>query len=114
MRTALRALSIALSLAAFLSLPGAASEPAAACADWLRAPEANAAPQAPAASLDVILGHPKPQEKLAETSCDNCPGGTGGPSLQCHRQCRAQGLCTDQCYADASTCQLTTCICLLC
>src|SRR5689334_3962058 len=115
MKTAMRALSITLALAAFLSLPAAAAEPAAACAAaWLPAPEVNAGPQAPVASLAAILGNPEPQQKISETSCDNCPAGPNGPGLQYHRQCRAQGLCTDQCYADASTCQLTTCICLLC
>lgn len=114
MRSAVRALFITLVLAGCLSFPATATEPEAVSADWLTAPEANATPQAPAACLATILGTPKPQQMFSETSCDNCPTGPSGPGLQCYRQCRAQGLCPDQCYADASTCQLTTCICLLC
>ena len=46
--------------------------------------------------------------------CDFCPGGPGGPARQCFRYCRSLGLCVDQCYADAGTCELVSCICLSC
>lgn len=110
-KTAMRTLLIAFGLFTLLSLPVAAAEkPAASC---------PAPPQAPAtaaaASLAKIFGTaaaPKPASGTVD--CGQCPGGTHGPEFQCTRQCRSHGLCPDQCYADADTCQLVSCICLLC
>jgi len=84
-RTTIRAFSIILGLALFLVVPG----------------------------LSQIFGPVAPQ-KSSTVACEQCPTGPTGPYRQCWVYCRSRDLCTDQCYADASTCELVTCICLLC
>jgi hypothetical protein len=86
----------------------AAEKPAASCPGPSQATAA-------AASLAKIFGTvPAPKRTSGTVDCDQCGGGPNSPNRQCVRQCAAYGLCPDQCYADADTCQLTDCICLLC
>jgi hypothetical protein len=111
-RTAIRALSLALGLAMFLALPAAAAEPAPHCAVPTSALVGAIVP----VSLPEIFGTvPAPQPMSGYVSCDQCPGGPSGPYRQCHVYCWSNyGWCVDQCYAYADTCQLSNCICLPC
>jgi hypothetical protein len=74
----------------------------------------NCSSPAPSPRLQVAPIQPQPARRLDSwVDCDQC-GGPQGPGFQCTRICMRRGLCTDQCYADASTCQLVDCVCLLC
>lgn len=109
MRTGTRAFWVALGLAALLSLPSAASEPASGCG--LRASGITA----PAPDFSEILGTaPAPRPASGSVDCWECGGGPGSPGFQCSRHCWSFGWCVDQCYADATTCELNNCICLPC
>jgi hypothetical protein len=72
------------------------------------------AAKAPSAQPPDAVKAPLPARRLSEVDCDQCGGGTHSPGFQCNQMCRREGLCVDQCYADSGTCQLVTCICLLC
>lgn len=109
MRSAMKALLLSLGLFAVLSLPAAAAEKAAA-----GSPALTQAPATPAAvTLAEIFGTaPAPKQTSGTVDCDQCP--LNGANAQCNRLCNSYGRCADQCYADANTCQLSDCICLLC
>jgi hypothetical protein len=111
-KTVVRTLSVALGLAALLALLAAATQPASSCARSTPAVDAGAPS---AQGLAEVLGTtPAPRRMSGWVDCAVCGPGPNHPNLQCVRQCAHYGLCEDQCYADADTCQLADCICLLC
>jgi hypothetical protein len=116
LKTTTRFLMMALGLAMFLSLPSWAAEPAMEEATSMPVPTIEAGAPAPATvTLADIFGKaPAPQQKTGTKDCDLCSGGINSPGSQCGRYCASQRLCVDQCYADADTCALVTCICLSC
>jgi hypothetical protein len=115
MKTAMSTLLFALGLVTCLALSSSAAEAAANCPLSVTAPAVPAGAPDMEKSLATIFGKaPAPKPASGTVDCGQCPGGTHGPEFQCTRQCRSYGLCPDQCYADADTCQLSDCICLLC
>jgi hypothetical protein len=111
MRSAMKALLLSLGLFAVLSLPAAAAETPAA-----GSPALTQAPATPAAvTLAEIFGTaPAPKQTSGTVDCYQCGTGTNSANAQCNRLCNSYGRCADQCYADADTCQLVSCICLYC
>ena len=113
MRADMRAFWVVLGLAAFLSLPSAPAESAPGCGQ--RASGITAGAQAPAPDPSEIFGTaPAPRPTSGTVDCWECGGGPGSPGFQCSRHCWSFGWCVDQCYADATTCELNNCICLPC
>jgi len=58
----------------------------------------------------LALPAPKPRPLDGTVSCDNCLGA----DRQCNRICWQRGECEYSCEADATTCELVSCICLPC
>lgn len=110
MKSVLRIFLVALPWALFLAHPGSATETVPNC----RAPlQISGAAGAEAPDLSQIFEAEPAPRWLAIVSCDQCAI-PQGPGFQCNKQCRALGLCTDQCYADSGTCQLVGCVCTSC
>ena len=113
--TAQRALWVPLVFAALLSLPAAASDLGADCGTSLASSAISTGPSVPPTGLAEIFGAvPIRQLTSGTVECSYCDSFQNRLSLECGRRCARWGLCMDQCTADATTCELVSCICLPC